>query len=371
MDLDLERATAFKVLGRGAMGTVFLASSAADPPELFALKAVQKSNHSPSAAARARWEATVLSRLNHPFLPTLLGQSESSDLILYALPFCPGGDLNSLRYSHPDRVFSTPSIRFYASEIVCALSHLHRLHIVYRDLKPENVLIQSSGHVTLSDFDLSRHLLPRSSPLPPPPQPPPPPRRHRRSLTRARVSPVNRRRTCDYGGERSNSFVGTEEYVSPEVVRGEGHEYAVDWWALGVLTYEMAYGRTPFRGRDRKETFRNVLTRSPEFVGKRRSDLTDLIERLLEKDPHRRLGFVGGAEEVKAHPFFRGVKWEMLAEVQRPPYLPPLDDDVENWTVEMKGKGFDVREYFKRAEQIREEGLVTPLESPSLSLTEF
>lgn len=267
---------------------------------------------------------------------------------------------------------------------------------MYRDLKPENVLIQSSGHVTLTDFDLSRSLNkktfkpsavdpidvgPRDSTR----------LRHRRNLTRfltvtagdekkdkkglkkaksARVSPVSRRRLSFSNGERSNSFVGTEEYVSPEVVKGDGHEFAVDWWALGVLTYEMLYGTTPFKGKNRKETFCNVVVKRPVFIGKRTA-LTDLIEKLLEKDPVKRLGYNEGACEIKRHEFFSGVSWDLLTDVLRPPFIPSRED--EGLTGKVTGGGFDVREYFTR-----QAAPVVPSPTPSLeecrrddSLTEF
>ncbi|KAG0544225.1 hypothetical protein BDA96_02G257200 [Sorghum bicolor] len=169
----------------------------------------------------------------------------------------------------------------------------------------------------------------------------------------ARVSPMERAKKLSSflsaaAGERSFSFVGTEEYVAPEVVRGDGHEFAVDWWALGVLVYEMCHGRTPFRGRNRKETFRNVLLREPEFTAdarRRWPELTDLIARLLEKDPSRRLGFAGGADEVRAHPFFAGVAWDLLGEVSRPPYIPAPADDI------VSCDGFSVVEYFDKLHQ--------------------
>lgn len=268
--------------------------------------------------------------------------------------------------------------------------------IVYRDLKPENVLIQDSGHVTLTDFDLSRALSPRTmKTLLMTPETHALPEPHRRSFTRlfpasnsnkkrepnkkrglkkaksARVSPVSRRRMSFSSGERSNSFVGTEEYVSPEVVRGDGHEFAVDWWALGILSYEMLYGHTPFRGKNRKETFSRVLMMPPEFIG-RPSALTDLIGKLLEKDPTRRLGYRRGACEIKEHEFFNGLRWDLLTEVSRPPYL-PSNHNVELTEEGLTKGGFHVSEYF---EKLRVP--TSPLNSPSLdhlcrnvSLTEF
>ncbi|MQM07827.1 hypothetical protein Taro_040676 [Colocasia esculenta] len=394
MDLDLDNLTAVRVLGKGATGTVFLVADRSperspSAPPFFALKVVEKFPMSsslptkPDAERRARWEVSVLARLCHPFLPSLLGRLETAEFLAWAVPYCPGGDLNALRYSQTDRVFSPSAIRFYVSEIVLALAHLHSLGIAYRDLKPENVLIQASGHVTLTDFDLSRFLHRRDSSSSDADPPLPHVEKaggHRRRLTRifsalptaqegrqltkkkaksARVTPASRRSTGGKAGvERSHSFVGTEEYVAPEVVRCDGHEFAVDWWALGILAYEMAYGRTPFRGRNRKETFRNVVTRQPEFVGRQPPELTDLIGRLLAKDPARRLGFQGGAEEVKAHPFFCGVQWELLPEMTRPPFLAPWFEDDEDAaaTPGFIGGGFDLRDYMKKQQQRGEGG---------------
>ncbi|CAN1158155.1 Serine/threonine-protein kinase UCN [Linum perenne] len=401
--LSIENLVAVKVLGKGAMGTVFLVHDRASDPSAkspYALKVVEKANfHKFEAERRARWEIQVLNRISdpfnsHPFLPRLISSAETSELLAWAVPYCPGGDLNVLRHRQNDRVFSPAVVRFYLAEIVCALEHLHEMGIVYRDLKPENILIQQSGHVTLTDFDLSRFLGKKKQSVDDfdcrlPPLPP-----SRRRFARwmptvvpidggklkkaksARVSPVSRRKLPaeEVTGERSHSFVGTEEYVSPEVVRGDGHEFAVDWWALGILSYEMMYGTTPFKGKNRKETFRNVLTKSPEFVGNRTNELTDLIGRLLEKDPTKRLGYLRGAAEIKEHEFFRGVKWDLLTEVLRPPFIPPSRDETERTGRMTEAAGeIDINEYFMN---LRAPPMSAP-ESPSseyyrkISLAEF
>lgn len=121
---------------------------------------------------------------------------------------------------------------------------------------------------------------------------------------------------------KSNSFVGTEEYVAPEIIDGKGHDFAVDWWSLGVVLYEMLYGRTPFRGQNRKETFYFILTKSPALVGEK-TPLRDLIGRLLEKDPRERIS----GEGIRAHEFFSGVDWESVMDISRPPYIPAAEPD--------------------------------------------
>ncbi|OAY75027.1 Serine/threonine-protein kinase UCNL [Ananas comosus] len=402
MELDLDKVRAIRVLGRGAMGTLLVVLG----PQVVRPEGVREGLRGCGGEEARRGPARAVGGVGAVAavapVPAEAGGGAGGDPGAAGVgpALLPRGDLNALRHSLSDRVFSPSAIRFYLAELVSALAHLHSLGIVYRDLKPENILLGADGHVNLTDFDLSRHLhrspktpapAPSSSPLPAPPR-----SSHRRNLTRilfasadphgaalkkarsARVSPVSRRRTSfETEGEgaaeteRSHSFVGTEEYVSPEVVRGEGHEFAVDWWALGILTYEMAFGRTPFRGRNRKETFRNVLTRHPEFPGKQRSDLTDLIARLLAKDPARRLGFRSGADDLKAHPFFRGVRWDLLTAVARPPYLPPLDDLDRHLL--SPADGFDVRDYFKRLRHAPPPPPSdTPLDSSaSSSLTDF
>ena len=208
--------------------------------------------------------------------------------------------------------------------------------IVYRDLKPENVLIQASGHIMVVDFDLSAKLSLStkfslsSSPVE---------RRMKPSSSPKWWVPCKSVIPQEEEEEEeeeltgmSNSFVGTEEYVAPEVIRGSGHDFTVDWWSLGVVVYEMLYGKTPFRGQDRKQRFNLILSKSPSLIGKQ-TPLRDLIRRLLDKDPRQRIGI----EEIKAHEFFSGVDWNSIMEISRPPVI-PFDEDLEKG----EGKIFEV-----------------------------
>lgn len=371
-ELELDNLRAIKLLGKGAIGTVLLVHDKLRDPYAvspFALKIILKSSPH-KADRRARWELSVLTRLSnptfsHPFLPALVGSFETCHIIGWASEYCPGGDLNSLRFKYPDRSFSPAIIKFYLAEILCALNHLHTMGIVYRDLKPENILVQKSGHLTLTDFDLSRACLvdlPSTNACKSPH-----PRKNRKWFwSHSRVSPVIRGRSVSASneGQRCNSFVGTEEYVSPEMVRGGTHGFAIDWWALGILAYEMLYGKTPFKGKNKKETYYNILTKPPPFVGKSTA-LTDLIQRLLEKEQTKRLGYGKGAGKIKQHEFFCGVQWDLLTDVSRPPFIPSRAEELV--TEELRRSGVDVGENFK--------GLASPASvknyQHNISLTEF
>lgn len=345
MELDLRSLTATSVLGRGAKGVVFLVRSQS---ETLALKAISRPPPAEEKVKgdpyrRIRFERDVLRSLRHPLLPSLRGHLSTDAIVAFAMDACPGGDLARLRRAQSEQMFSDDAIRFYAAELVLALDHLHRLRIVYRDLKPENVLIQESGHIMLVDFDLAVKLPPNdsdschssSSPPPPPPTTTDIQRRKRNrnrrrflncfSSSAAGISPeitveassAAAGTTGSATSQKSNSFVGTEDYVAPEIIKGVGHDFSADWWSLGVVLYEMLYGRTPFRGADRKETFYRILAKVPELVGEKTA-LRDLIGKLLEKDPEKRIG----AEDIRNHDFFRGVVWEEVVEISRPPFIP-------------------------------------------------
>ncbi|KAI4356322.1 hypothetical protein L6164_000353 [Bauhinia variegata] len=344
--LDFRTIRAISAVGRGAKGVVFLARDDAcdDGNEIFALKVISRAllqkkakavNNGLGQCKRVSFEQQVLRQFDHPLLPRLRGVLETEKIIAHAIPYCSGGNLHSLRKRQSEKMFSNDSIRFYAVELILALEYLHGLGIVYRDLKPENIMIQDNGHIMLVDFDLSKKLNSKSPPTSCHSSPSSDSVRARRkscilrfySFCSSGITPYDSDFNCDNSTptdscsvEKSNSFVGTEEYVSPDVISGKGHDFGVDWWSLGVVLYEMLYGTTPFKGANRKETFYRILTKDPELAGEK-TPLRDLIGKLLEKDPNRRIGL----DEIKSHEFFEGVNWDMVLEISRPPFIPETE----------------------------------------------
>ncbi|KAG5071691.1 hypothetical protein JHK86_006902 [Glycine max] len=351
--LDLENLRVVSAVGRGAKGVVFLARTGdRSSEECVALKVIPKALILQKAKlindveyTRVSFEEQVLRRFDHLLLPRLRGVFETEKVVGFGIDYCHGGTLHSLRKKQTEKMFSDDTIRFYAVELVLALEYLHNLGIVYRDLKPENVMIQDNGHIMLVDFDLSKKLNPKSphslsqNSSPSPNSKTKQTRKQRLmrfysfcnsgilpcdSDSEPPLSSVNSvRRTESDLVEKSNSFVGTEEYVAPEIVSGKGHGFSVDWWSYGVVLYEMLYGTTPFKGSNRKETFYRILMKEPELTGEKTA-LRDLIGKLLEKNPDRRIQ----VNEIKGHNFFKGVKWDTVLHIARPPYIP--ENEVEN-----------------------------------------
>ncbi|KAI3801174.1 hypothetical protein L1987_29278 [Smallanthus sonchifolius] len=370
--LDIGRLNVLTPLGRGAKGVVFLVQNVATGGELLALKVISrasikkkaKNNDSDgSEYKRILFEQEVLRRFQHPLLPKLRGVLSTENVVGYAIDYCPGRDLNYLRKKQTEKMFSDDLIRFYAAELVLALEYLHGLGIVYRDLKPENVMIQENGHLMLVDFDLSTKLSPKAPSEPPTPETTPSSNSDPLPKTNKRFSTFY---TCCYSAisaedsvhpaesvnsepiretsslSKSNSFVGTEEYVAPEMIQGNGHDFAVDWWCLGVVLHEMLYGTTPFRGLNRKETFYRILSKPADLVGEP-TPLRDLIRKLLEKDPRQRISVA----EIKGHDFFKGVDWEKVLQISRPPFIPGrFDDECTDVNKKIDIEDF-VREVFK------------------------
>ncbi|CAL5381271.1 unnamed protein product [Camellia sinensis] len=348
-----------KRLGCGDIGSVYL-SELSGTRCYFAMKVMDKASlASRKKLTRAQTEREILQLLDHPFLPTLYTHFETDRFSCLVMEYCPGGDLHTLRQRQPGKHFSEYAARFYAAEVLLALEYLHMLGVVYRDLKPENVLVRDDGHIMLSDFDLSLRcavsptLIKTSSFNGDPSKrgtafcvqpaciepssvciqpacfiPRIFPQKSKKKTQKPQAEPrfptnMLPELVAEPTAARSMSFVGTHEYLAPEIIKGEGHGSAVDWWTFGIFLHELLYGKTPFKGSGNRATLFNVVGQQLRFPESPATSYAsrDLIRGLLMKEPQQRLGVKRGATEIKQHPFFEGVNWALIR-CSTPPEIP-------------------------------------------------
>ncbi|CAK9439535.1 uncharacterized protein LODBEIA_P36350 [Lodderomyces beijingensis] len=310
-----------RLLGKGDVGKVYLVREK-QSNRLYAMKILSKREMiERNKIKRALAEQEILATSNHPFIVTLYHSFQSRDFLYLCMEYCMGGEFFRALQTRESKTISENDAKFYAAEVTAALEYLHLMGFIYRDLKPENILLHESGHIMLSDFDLSKQSERAKNP----------------EITFAKNGmhlssgtssphhgPSIDTKAC-IDGFRTNSFVGTEEYIAPEVIRGKGHTSAVDWWTLGIFIYEMLFGITPFKGHDRKKTFANVLKRDVKFPDTQyiSSSCKNLIKKLLIKEEEKRLGSKTGASEIKNHSFFKNTQWALLRH-EKPPMIPVL-----------------------------------------------
>ncbi|GFN99037.1 ribosomal protein s6 kinase [Plakobranchus ocellatus] len=291
-----------KVLGTGAYGKVFLVRKRGgrDAGKLYALKQLKKASivQKTKTTEHTRTERQVLEAIREsPFLVTLHYAFQTDSKLNLILDFVNGGEMFTHLYQREH--FQEDEVRIYIGEITLALETLHKLGVIYRDIKLENILLDSDGHIILTDFGLSKEFLPTDP------------------------------------NHRTYSFCGTIEYMAPEVVKGgqTGHDFAVDWWSLGVLTYELLTGASPFtvdgEKNSQSEISKRIMKCNPHFPKTFSPEAKDLIQRLLTKDPSKRLGS-RSIEDVKRHPFFKSLCWEDLAQKKVPaPFKPKIRNELD------------------------------------------
>ncbi|XP_061507651.1 serine/threonine-protein kinase N isoform X7 [Anopheles gambiae] len=288
------------VLGRGHFGKVILAQYK-HTGEYFAIKALKKGD----IIARDEVESLlsekrifeVANTMRHPFLVNLFSCFQTDQHVCFVMEYAAGGDL--MMHIHTD-VFSEPRAVFYAACVVLGLQYLHESKIIYRDLKLDNLLLDTEGYVKIADFGL-----------------------------------------CKEGmgfGDRTGTFCGTPEFLAPEVLTETSYTRAVDWWGLGVLIFEMLVGESPFPGDDEEEVFDSIVNdevRYPRFLS---LEAIAIMRRLLRKNPDRRLGSSErDAEDVKRQAFFRNIVWDdLLLKKVKPPFVPTVRsaEDVSNFDEE-------------------------------------
>ena len=231
-----------KVIGRGTFGKVFLVKKR-DTRVPYAMKVLKKEQiMQRNLYQKTRAERDILERIKSPFIVDLHFAFQTEDKLYLIMDFMNGGEL--FTHLRKDKTFSENRAKIYAAEILLALEAMHSAGVIYRDLKPENVLMDSDGHLKVTDFGLSKQ-----------------------GVTQT--------------GEKTFSFCGTPEYLAPEIIRGIGHDKNVDWWSLGALLYEMLCGKPPHYQRDRKQMLLDIVEKrvemKPYFSSEAKSLLTNLL----------------------------------------------------------------------------------------------
>ncbi|KAL4445496.1 hypothetical protein ABPG74_004570 [Tetrahymena malaccensis] len=292
--ISIEDFNLVKVIGKGSYAKVVLVKKKEDG-RVYAIKILKKSYiEQKKQVEHIKTERNILVDADHPFIIKLHYSFQNERKLFFVLDYCQGGELFNLLCKY--KRFNEQDTKFYCAQIVLALEYLHEKDIIYRDLKPENVLIDRQGYLKITDFGLSK------------------------------------RNSKD---QKNQSICGTPEYLAPEVLAKVGHGKPVDWWTLGCLMYELLTGFPPFYTEDRKSLFEQIKNcpypnLPKEIVISR--ECQDIISRLLQKDPNQRLG-VHGAQEVKQHPFFRDINWQgIIRKEVKAPLVPKVknEEDTSN-----------------------------------------
>uniref|UniRef100_A0A8D1BDF5 [beta-adrenergic-receptor] kinase n=1 Tax=Sus scrofa TaxID=9823 RepID=A0A8D1BDF5_PIG len=279
-----------RIIGRGGFGEVY-GCRKADTGKMYAMKCLDKKRikmkQGETLALNERIMLSLVSTGDCPFIVCMSYAFHTPDKLSFILDLMNGGDLHYHLSQHG--VFSEADMRFYAAEIILGLEHMHNRFVVYRDLKPANILLDEHGHVRISDLGLA----------------------------------------CDFSKKKPHASVGTHGYMAPEVLqKGVAYDSSADWFSLGCMLFKLLRGHSPFRQhktKDKHEIDRMTLTMAVELPDSFSPELRSLLEGLLQRDVNRRLGCLGrGAQEVKESPFFRSLDWQMVfLQKYPPPLIPP------------------------------------------------
>lgn len=293
--LSMNDFSVHRIIGRGGFGEVY-GCRKADTGKMYAMKCLDKKRikmkQGETLALNERIMLSLVSTGHDcPFIVCMTYAFHTNDKLCFILDLMNGGDLHYHLSQHG--VFNENEMKFYAAEVILGLEHMHRRYIVYRDLKPANILLDEHGHVRISDLGLA----------------------------------------CDFSKKRPHASVGTHGYMAPEVLsKSTAYDSSADWFSFGCMLYKLLKGHSPFRQhktKDKHEIDRMTLTMNVELPDNFSPELKHLLESLLQRDVDKRLGCGGqGAEELKNHPFFMGVDWVQVYQQKYPPPLIPPRGEV-------------------------------------------
>ena len=309
----LEDFKQLKILGQGSFGKVVLVKNE-NNNKLYAMKILDKKYIvKKNQVSHTQTERAMLEKLKHPFIVRLNYAFQDSKRLYFLTEFLQGGEL--FFHLRRNSGYKEKAVRFYMCQILLALEYMHNNNYIYRDLKPENIMIDKEGNIKLTDFGLSK------------------------------IMPPDEKTTY--------TMCGTAEYLAPEILFGKGYDKTCDWFSFGVVLFEMFCGYHPFKSKGQKIDPNIYLRKTyiPDKVGK---TARDLIEKLFVSNPKKRLGYKS-SDEVKNHPFFKGIDFDkVLRKEYKPPFIPKLKDDTdlryfdENFTQlnvenekQLEGKGED------------------------------
>ncbi|KAI9142864.1 kinase-like domain-containing protein [Paraphysoderma sedebokerense] len=289
------RLTDFQImqtLGTGSFGRVHLVRLKSNG-KYFAMKVLKKVEvvrH--KQVEHTLNEKSILEQIEHPFLVNLFCTFQDSGNLYMVMEYISGGELFS--YLRRSQRFSNNVAKFYAAEVVLAFEYLHSKDVIYRDLKPENLLIDSTGHIKITDFGFAKHV-----------------------------------------PDVTWTLCGTPDYLAPEIIQSKGYGKAVDWYALGVLIFEMLAGYPPFYDEDHVKMYEKILQGKIKWPSHFDPAAKDLLKRLLTSDLSKRYGNLkAGSKDIKNHKWFAGVDWNKALKLQiPPPYIPPVkgEGDTSNF----------------------------------------
>ena len=275
-----------KLVGQGAFGKVFQVRKK-DSGGIYAMKVMKKDRIiAKDQAEYTKAERDILTAVTHPFVVSLRYSFQTTSKLYLILDFINGGHLFFQLYQMG--TFGSELTKFYISEIVLAIGHLHGLSIMHRDLKPENILLDGDGHVKITDFGLAKKIV---------------------------------------EDKRANSLAGSIDYMAPEILNAKGHGKTADWWSVGVLMFEMLSGTLPFKGKNKQAVQKAICSEKVKVPNYFLPDAVGLIKGLLAKDPSMRIGHgLSGTADVKGHKYFKGVDWAKIeAKAVSPPFKPSVN----------------------------------------------